>query len=121
MVNTKPQTLCIIKGKLINSGRIGCELAVLALLCVLTVYFFPAMQGPYSVVHGPATALLAARAAVLSARRHRCGGTLFARRLSVIVNHRSVSDAGYGSRFPHNYLAGMQQHPSLLILLIGSF
>jgi hypothetical protein len=45
------------------SGRTGCELAVLAVLCVLTVFFFPSMQGPYSVVHGPATALLAARAA----------------------------------------------------------
>lgn len=45
------------------SGRIGCELAVVAVLCVLTIFLFPSMQGPYSVVHGPATALLAARAA----------------------------------------------------------
>ncbi len=45
------------------SGRIGCELAVVAVLCVLTIFFFPSLQGPYSVVHGPATALLAARAA----------------------------------------------------------
>jgi len=28
------------------------------------VFLFPAVQGPYSVVHGPATALQAARAAV---------------------------------------------------------
>jgi hypothetical protein len=33
-------------------------------LCVLMVFLFPAVQGPYSVVHGPATALQAARAAV---------------------------------------------------------
>jgi hypothetical protein len=46
------------------SGRIGSELAVMALLCVLIIFLFPAMQGPYSVVHGPVTALLAARAAV---------------------------------------------------------
>ena len=45
------------------SGRIGCELAVLTVLCVLMIFFFPLMQGPYSVVHGPATALQAARAA----------------------------------------------------------
>jgi hypothetical protein len=45
------------------SGRIGCELAVVAVLCVLTIFLFPGMQGPYSVVHGPVTALLAARAA----------------------------------------------------------
>ncbi len=44
-------------------GRIACALAVLAALCVLTTFFFPAMQGPYSAVHGPVTALLAARAA----------------------------------------------------------
>lgn len=44
-------------------GRIGCELAVVTVLCVLMIFFFPVMQGPYSVVHGPATALQAARAA----------------------------------------------------------
>jgi hypothetical protein len=48
---------------LMISGRIGCELAVLAVVCVLTVFLFPSMHGPYSVVHGPATALLAVRAA----------------------------------------------------------
>lgn len=46
-----------------NSGRIGCELAVVAVLGVLTIFLFPGMPGPYSVVHGPASALLAARAA----------------------------------------------------------
>ncbi|PYX69520.1 MAG: hypothetical protein DMG78_21735, partial [Acidobacteria bacterium] len=44
-------------------GRIGCELAVLTILCVLMIFFFPLMQGPYSAVHGAATALQAARAA----------------------------------------------------------
>jgi predicted exporter len=45
------------------SGRIGDAVATLAVVCVLTIFLFPAMQGPYSVVHGPASALLAARAA----------------------------------------------------------
>ncbi len=45
------------------SSRIGCELAVLTVLCVLMIFFFPVMQGPYSVVHGPVTALQAARGA----------------------------------------------------------
>ncbi|MGC1453011.1 MAG: hypothetical protein WA830_23515 [Candidatus Sulfotelmatobacter sp.] len=35
----------------------------MTVLCVLMIFFFPVMQGPYSVVHGPATALQAARAA----------------------------------------------------------
>ena len=47
-----------------NSGRIRCELAVVAVLCVLMIFLFPSMQGSYSMVHGPVTALLAARAAV---------------------------------------------------------
>jgi len=44
-------------------GRIAYALAVLAVLCVLTVFFFPGMEGPYSAVHGPVTALLSIRAA----------------------------------------------------------
>jgi hypothetical protein len=44
-------------------GRVGCFLAFVALLSVLAIFFFPAMQGPYSVVNGPVTALLSARAA----------------------------------------------------------
>jgi len=46
-----------------NRGRIRWELAVLAVLCVMTIFLFPATQGPYSVVHGPASALQGARAA----------------------------------------------------------
>jgi len=45
------------------SGRIGCELAVLTVFCVLMIFFFPLLQGPYSVVNGPATVFQAARAA----------------------------------------------------------
>lgn len=44
-------------------GRIGCALAVLAVLSVLTIFFFPGIEGPYSAVHGPVTALLSIRAA----------------------------------------------------------
>jgi hypothetical protein len=46
-----------------TSGRTGRVIAVLAVLGVLGVFFFPAMQGPYPVVHGPASALLSVRAA----------------------------------------------------------
>ena len=46
------------------SGRHGCEIAVLTVICVLMIFFFPVMQGPYSVLHGPVTALRAARAGV---------------------------------------------------------
>jgi hypothetical protein len=51
-----------ISGMTLN--RIGTLLALLAVICVLTVFFVHAIQGPYSVVHGPVTALLSARAAV---------------------------------------------------------
>ena len=43
--------------------RMGSALAVLAVFCVLAIFFFPAAQGPYPVVHGPVTALLSIRAA----------------------------------------------------------
>ena len=44
-------------------GRIACALAVFAVLCVLAIFFFPSIDGPYSAVHGPVTALLSIRAA----------------------------------------------------------
>lgn len=46
-----------------SAGRIDGGFALLVVLCVLGIFFFPAAQGPYPVVHGPVTALLAARAA----------------------------------------------------------
>jgi len=44
-------------------GRTASELAVLVVFCVLTIFLFPAVQGPYPAVHGPVTALQAVRAA----------------------------------------------------------
>jgi hypothetical protein len=32
-------------------------LVFLAVLCVLSIFFFPVAQGPYPAVHGPVTAL----------------------------------------------------------------
>jgi hypothetical protein len=45
-------------------NRIGSVLALLAVFCVLAVFLCHSMQGPYSVVHGPVTALLSVRASV---------------------------------------------------------
>ena len=42
-----------------------CALTVIAVLSVLTIFFFPSLEGPYSVVHGPVTALLSFRAATM--------------------------------------------------------
>ena len=50
------------QGTAMTSGRSGTELAVLAMVCVLTIFLFPAIHGPYSAVHGPASSLQAARA-----------------------------------------------------------
>jgi hypothetical protein len=44
-------------------GRIACAFAVFSVLCVLSIFLFPAMNGPYPAVHGPVTALLSIRAA----------------------------------------------------------
>ena len=45
-------------------SRIEPTLAVFAVFCVLALFFFPSMEGPYSAVHGPVTALLSLRAAL---------------------------------------------------------
>jgi hypothetical protein len=45
------------------SGRIEYEMAFLALLCTLSIFLFPAVQGPYSAVHGPVTTLQSIRVA----------------------------------------------------------
>jgi len=44
-------------------GRYAAVFALLSVLCVLTLFFFPALQGPYSAVNGPVTAFQSARAA----------------------------------------------------------
>ena len=48
---------------LLNSARIACALAVVTVVCVLAVFFFHGIEGPYSAVNGPVTALLSVRAA----------------------------------------------------------
>jgi len=48
---------------MVSSARIACALAIVAALCVLSVFFFPGIEGPYSAVNGPVTALLSIRAA----------------------------------------------------------
>jgi hypothetical protein len=45
------------------SDRTACSLAILVVLFVLFIFFFQALEGPYSAVHGPVTALLSIRAA----------------------------------------------------------
>ena len=46
-----------------TSGRTITEVALLGMFCVLALFLFPAVQGPYSAVHGPVTALQSVRAA----------------------------------------------------------
>jgi hypothetical protein len=43
--------------------RLALWLAIVSAVCVLAVFFFPSVQGPYSAVNGPVTAMHAARAA----------------------------------------------------------
>jgi hypothetical protein len=46
-----------------TAGRIGCELALLSVLCVLSIFLFPTAQGPYCAVHGPVSSLQSLRSA----------------------------------------------------------
>jgi hypothetical protein len=43
------------------SQQIAYETSFLVVLCILSLFLFPASAGPYPAVHGPATALQAAR------------------------------------------------------------
>jgi len=43
------------------SRRMGCELAIVAVVCILGIFLFPAMSGPYPATHGPVTVLQSAR------------------------------------------------------------
>lgn len=53
----------IISFYTMDPGRSAYVLVVLGLLCVLSIFFFHGVTGPYSVVHGPVTALLSMRMA----------------------------------------------------------
>lgn len=44
-------------------GQLDNELTFITVVCILIMFFCPAIAGPYSAVHGPATALRAARGA----------------------------------------------------------
>lgn len=46
------------------SRQLSYEFALVTILCVVILFFFPAVQGPYSAVHGPITALLSLQAKV---------------------------------------------------------
>ncbi len=43
------------------SRHLGYEVAILAVICTVAIFAFPATSGPYSAVHGPVTALLSLR------------------------------------------------------------
>jgi hypothetical protein len=40
------------------SRQLSYELALVTILCTSALFFFPAVSGPYSAVHGPVTDLL---------------------------------------------------------------
>jgi hypothetical protein len=42
--------------------HLGYELALVAIVGTLAIFLFPAVAGPYPIVHGPVTALRAMRA-----------------------------------------------------------
>ena len=73
------------------ADRIVGALAILAVFSVLMIFFCPAMQGPYCVVHGPVTALLSVRAAAsLRLKIVRTGLSMLCDRL-----HRAVPLPGF--------------------------
>jgi len=43
------------------SRQLNCDFAIVAILCTIALFFFPAIHGPYSAVHGPVTTLRSAK------------------------------------------------------------
>lgn len=64
------------------------EVSLLILICVLSLFFFPATEGPYPAVHGPVTALQAMR---FSARRRNAIAAV----LSCVLSTHNADGAGY--------------------------
>jgi len=86
-------------------GRIACALAVLAVFCVLGIFFFPGAEGPYSAVHGPVTALLSIRAAA----RLR---VLIQARVAAMRSCLALSCVAMGSLSLMSYVSGEFLSPS---------
>ena len=55
--------MCIAGGgpTLLSSRPWASEIAVVAMVCVVSIFFTPLAEGPYSAVHGPVTALRSLR------------------------------------------------------------
>ena len=47
---------------IMNGFSAGCHFAILAILCTLAIFLFPAVRGPFPATHGPATSLEVTRA-----------------------------------------------------------
>src|ERR1700761_4655309 len=79
-----------------TSGRMEYTVALLVAFCVVGLFFFPAMQGPYPAVHGPVSALLSIRAAaglrqgIARAASNPVGGFLSCVRLASILGSFSA-------------------------------
>src|SRR5215469_17079717 len=65
-----------------NPRRFRYELALIAIVCVIGIFLFPAAAGSYSAVHGPVTAFQAMRNAV---RTHWALTTAALSRLQFVV------------------------------------
>lgn len=89
--------------------RIESSFAVLAVLCILMIFFFPSAQGPYAVVHGPVTALVSLRAsAALRIRIVKSALTTLKHRLrrSEFIVHQILGNAIQASEFRSDSVAG---------------
>ncbi len=49
-----------------SGSRAGSRFAILAVVCTLAIFLFPAVRGPYAATHGPASSLEATTRAWIS-------------------------------------------------------
>jgi len=95
------------------------ELSVLVGVCVLAMFFVPAVQGPYSATHGPVTAMQAARAGV---------------RVRITIAQNALNGGGHSPVLPLTILFGLSvptpespvgparvRHDPALLIFLSSF
>jgi len=73
------------------------ELTILAMLCVVSIFLFPATAGPYSAVHGPVSTLLSLRA------RMRLRWAMALAALNLVLVHLPLTTDWMGSGAPSQF------------------
>jgi succinate dehydrogenase hydrophobic anchor subunit len=90
--------------------QLSYELTLVAILCIIALFLFPAVQGPYSAVHGPVTALLSIKAKLFLCL------TLLLATMHLLVRCVTICARGFRPRVDESFLPAAldSEHSSVL-------